>query len=120
MASVRIPDEQRTLTDQDEVTRYLARLGIEYERWPNAQRVPEKATAEEVLAAYEPEIERLKASGGYVTADVIDVTAQTPNLEAMLDKFRTGTMKTRCDSSFAGGGCFTSTPGTAVPSLRSR
>ena len=33
--------------------------------------------------------EQLKAQGGYVTADVIDVTAQTPNLEAMLDKFRT-------------------------------
>src|SRR4051794_6691119 len=34
MATVRIPDEQRTLTDQDEVTRYLATLGIDYERWP--------------------------------------------------------------------------------------
>ena len=36
MATVRIPDEQRTLTDQDEVTRYLATLGIDYERWPGA------------------------------------------------------------------------------------
>jgi 1,2-dihydroxy-3-keto-5-methylthiopentene dioxygenase len=89
MASVRIPDEKRTLTDQDEVTRYLATLGIEYERWPSAERVPEQAPAEEVLAAYAPEIGQLKARGGYVTADVIDVTAQTPNLEAMLDKFRT-------------------------------
>ncbi|HZN97757.1 MAG TPA: hypothetical protein VFB61_08510, partial [Gemmatimonadales bacterium] len=67
MASVRIPDEQRTLTDRDEVTTYLAKLGIEYERWPNAERVPAEATAEEVLAAYAPEIEQLKAQGGYVT-----------------------------------------------------
>jgi 1,2-dihydroxy-3-keto-5-methylthiopentene dioxygenase len=89
MATVRIPDEQRTLTDQDEVTRYLATLGIEYERWPGAERVPAQAAPEEVLSAYAPEIEQLKARGGYVTADVIDVTAQTPNLEAMLDKFRT-------------------------------
>ena len=89
MATVRIPDEQRTLTDQDEVTRYLATLGIEYERWPGANRVPAEAVAEEVLAAYAPEIEQLKSRGGYVTADVIDVTAQTPNLEAMLDRFRT-------------------------------
>ena len=89
MASIRIPDQQRTLTDQDEVTRYLVTLGIDYERWPNADRVPKEASAEEVLAAYAPEIEQLKARGGYVTADVIDVTAQTPNLEAMLDKFRT-------------------------------
>ncbi len=40
MATVRIPDEQRTLTDQDEVTRYLATLGIDYERWPDNERVP--------------------------------------------------------------------------------
>jgi 1,2-dihydroxy-3-keto-5-methylthiopentene dioxygenase len=89
MATVRIPDEQRTLTDQDEVTRYLANLGIDYERWPVAERVPEHAAAEEVLAAYGPEIEQLKAKGGYVTADVIDVTAETPGLEAMLAKFKT-------------------------------
>ncbi|HET9464606.1 MAG TPA: hypothetical protein VFO71_03660, partial [Gemmatimonadales bacterium] len=67
MATVRIPDEQRTLTDQDEVTRYLATLGIEYERWPGADRVPAEALAEEVLAAYAPEIEQLKSRGGYVT-----------------------------------------------------
>ena len=89
MATVRIPDEQRTLTDQDEVTRYLATLGIDYERWPGEDRVPAQAAPEEVLSAYAPEIDQLKARGGYVTADVIDVTAQTPNLEAMLDKFRT-------------------------------
>jgi 1,2-dihydroxy-3-keto-5-methylthiopentene dioxygenase len=89
MATVRIPDERRTLTDQAEVTRYLATLGIDYERWPGEERVPQSASAEAVLAAYAPEIEQLKARGGYVTADVIDVTAQTPGLEAMLAKFNT-------------------------------
>jgi len=87
MATVRIPAEKRTLTDQGEVTRYLGTLGIDYERWPSAQRVPQTASADEVLAAYAPEIEQLKARGGYVTADVIDVTADTPGLEAMLAKF---------------------------------
>src|SRR2546426_12579329 len=42
-----------------------------------------------VLAAYAPEIAKLKARGGYVTADVIDVTPATPNLETMLAKFST-------------------------------
>ena len=87
MATVRIPDENRSLTDQAEVTRYLATLGIDYERWPAAERVPAGASADDVLAAYTTEIEQLKAKGGYVTADVIDVTAQTPGLEAMLAKF---------------------------------
>src|SRR4051812_50082056 len=89
MASVRIPDENRTLTDQDEVTRYLSKLGIDYERWPGDERVPAQATPEEVLAAFAPEIEQLKGRGGDVTADVIDVTAQTPNPGGMVGKVRT-------------------------------
>jgi 1,2-dihydroxy-3-keto-5-methylthiopentene dioxygenase len=89
MATVRIPDENRNLTEQHDVTDYLAKLGIDYERWPVSERVPEDASADEVLAAYRPEIEQLKARGGYVTADVIDVTAETPGLEAMLAKFKT-------------------------------
>src|SRR5712691_11001610 len=73
MASVRIPAEHRALTDQDAVAQYLAKLGIEYERWTGAERVPADAPAETVLAAYSTEIEQLKTRGGYVAADVIDV-----------------------------------------------
>ncbi len=45
------------------------------------------APAEEILAAYAPQIDQLKARGGYVTADVIDVNPQTPGLDAMLARF---------------------------------
>jgi 1,2-dihydroxy-3-keto-5-methylthiopentene dioxygenase len=88
MAIVRIPDEQRTLTDEDAIRLHLSSIGIEYERWEAAQSVADDAPPEEILAAYASEIERLKARGGYVTADVIDVNAQTPGLEEMLAKFR--------------------------------
>lgn len=87
MAVVRIPEENRTLIDRAELVQYLAVLGIDYERWEPAHPVPAGAPAEQILAAYAPEIERLKASGGYVTADVIDVFPQTPGLDAMLNKF---------------------------------
>jgi 1,2-dihydroxy-3-keto-5-methylthiopentene dioxygenase len=89
MATIKIPSEQRTLTDQREVTQYLATLGIDYERWPSTERAAADAPAEAVLAAYAKEIGQLKARGGYVTADVIDVTPETPNLETMLAKFST-------------------------------
>jgi 1,2-dihydroxy-3-keto-5-methylthiopentene dioxygenase len=87
MALVRIPDQGRTITQEDEVRRTLAGVGIDYERWQPAHEVPEGASAEAVLAAYADEIERLKKAGGYVTADVIDVSPKTPNLDAMLAKF---------------------------------
>jgi 1,2-dihydroxy-3-keto-5-methylthiopentene dioxygenase len=87
MATVTIPDESRTLSDAEEITGYLSSLGIDYERWNPSHQIPANAPAEQVLEAYAEEVERLKARGGYVTADVIDVNAQTPGLEAMLAKF---------------------------------
>ena len=45
------------------------------------------APAEEILRAYQPEIDQLKSQGGYVTADVIDVSPETPGLDAMMAKF---------------------------------
>ena len=89
MALVRIPAEQRTIEDADGIRAHLARCGIEYERWTAAHAVDSNALPEEILAAYEPEIAALKARGGYVTADLIDVKPDTPNLDAMLARFST-------------------------------
>jgi 1,2-dihydroxy-3-keto-5-methylthiopentene dioxygenase len=87
MALVTIVDEQRTLRTPQEITSGLAQHGIDYERWQPAHPVPDDAPAEEVLRAYANEIEQLKARGGYMTADVIDVNPDTPGLDDMLAKF---------------------------------
>jgi 1,2-dihydroxy-3-keto-5-methylthiopentene dioxygenase len=87
MAIVRIPEEQRTLDNEPAIAEYLAGRGIDFERWTPSVNVPEGATASDILAAYDDKIATLKQRGGYVTADVIDVTAATPGLEAMLAKF---------------------------------
>src|SRR4029453_914134 len=87
MAIVNIPDENRTIRDGQEITDYLAGLGIDYERWNPSKEIAANAPAEEILAAYADEIEKLKARGGYVTADVIDVNPQTPGLDQMLARF---------------------------------
>ena len=87
MALLTICDQNRTLHDEREIRDYLLKLGIDYERWPTSERVAADASAENILEAYAEEIEKLKASGGYVTADFIDVTPDTPGLEEMLAKF---------------------------------
>ena len=87
MAIVRIPETSERLEDFGAVAGCLRGLGIEYERWEPSRPLAAGASAEEVLKAYAPEIDRLKAAGGYVTADVIDVRADTPGLDAMLAKF---------------------------------
>jgi len=87
MALVTITREGRTLSKVEEIKECLRACGIDYERWTLSHPVAADAPAEEILRAYSREIEELKAKGGYVTADVIDVTPETPGLEAMLAKF---------------------------------
>jgi 1,2-dihydroxy-3-keto-5-methylthiopentene dioxygenase len=87
MAIVRIPEEGKRITAPAEVAEALAAIGIDYERWEPGQPLPAAASADDVLEAYAADITRLKARGGYVTADVIDVTPRTPGLEEMLARF---------------------------------
>jgi len=87
MALVRIPAENKVITEFEAVASFLAAHGIEFEQWAPDRLVDADATSEAVLAAYGREIETLKARGGYRTADVIDVRPNTPNLETMLVKF---------------------------------
>jgi 1,2-dihydroxy-3-keto-5-methylthiopentene dioxygenase len=87
MACLTIPDQKRRLNDPAEISAFLKPFGICYERWNVERGVGPDASPEAILSAYAPEIETLKARGGYVTADVIDVTPQTPGLEAMLNRF---------------------------------
>jgi len=87
VALVTILDEDKTITGREAIAAYLSGCGIDYERWTPAHPVAVDAPAEEILRVYSREIDELKARGGYVTADVIDVSPETPGLEAMLEKF---------------------------------
>jgi 1,2-dihydroxy-3-keto-5-methylthiopentene dioxygenase len=87
MAIVRVPEENRTIRDIDEITAFLADAGIDFERWAPGRAVEAGAPADAILRAYDDKIGELKARGGYVTADVIDVKPETPGLDAMLARF---------------------------------
>ena len=86
MATVRVPAEGRWVADPAGVRRELAAIGIDYERVDVPPEIA-AAPAASVLDAYEGELAKLRSRGGYVTADVIDVTPATPGLDAMLAKF---------------------------------
>ena len=87
MARIRVQDENREITNHEEIREFLKPFGIMYEKWDVEGRVGPEATNEDILEAYAPEIERLKEQGGFVTADVINVTPETPGLDDMLAKF---------------------------------
>jgi 1,2-dihydroxy-3-keto-5-methylthiopentene dioxygenase len=87
MAKIRIPEERRTIDGDGPVAAFLSSQGIDYERVPERPGAPADAPADVILAAYADKIDALKAQGGYLTADIIDVKPDTPNLDAMLKKF---------------------------------
>ena len=86
MARLTLLANDEAVSHQDAIAARLKEFGIDYERW-DSHSVAEDAPPHEILHAYHREIEELKARGGYVTADVIDVNPSTPGLPAMLAKF---------------------------------
>ncbi len=87
MAVVTILNDNRTINSAEEIVSTLASHGIDYERWTPSHPLSDDASADETLQAYASEIDALKERGGYVTADVIDVSPATPGLDQMLAKF---------------------------------
>ncbi|MEE8526132.1 MAG: acireductone dioxygenase, partial [Thermoanaerobaculia bacterium] len=87
MATINIRDQNRVLENTAEISEFLARFGIWYRRFEGSDTLADEASQEEILAAYDEPLRELIAEGGYRTADVIDIKPDTPDLQAMLDKF---------------------------------
>ena len=85
MATIHVGGE--SFSDPERVAEALAAVGVEYERWEASRPLASDATDAEILGAYADDVDRLKARGGYATADVMAVTPATPGLDAMLAKF---------------------------------
>lgn len=88
MARITVRDEDLTLEDETGISEFLSRFGIWYRRFEGSDHLADDASHEEILAAYDEPIQQLMAEGSYRTADVIDIKPDTPNLDAMLDKFK--------------------------------
>ena len=61
MAVVTVPQQGKRIEGEAEIASFLKPYGIRYERWPLEERCSPDASNEEILAAYSPEIEKLKA-----------------------------------------------------------
>lgn len=57
-------------SDQARIAAHLAPLGIGLEQWTAAARLSPEAGQEEVLQAYQADVDRLSAQGGYRLVDV--------------------------------------------------
>lgn len=67
--------------DGDVIASTLRAIGVRFERWPLRDH------GEDILAAYAPETETLKAAGGFQSIDVVRVTPDHPDRATMRTKF---------------------------------
>lgn len=65
----------------------LEPAGIRLERWPVRDGLPPAAGQDEVLAAYAPEVERVKEDLGLHTVDVVALRPDHPDRAALRAKF---------------------------------
>jgi 1,2-dihydroxy-3-keto-5-methylthiopentene dioxygenase len=72
--------------DAGEIAAALAPIGVCFEQWP-ARPLPADADQESVLAAFGPEVAKLKAENGYQAVDVMRVQPDHPDRVALRQKF---------------------------------
>jgi len=73
-------------TDAAEIAAALAPINVRFERWEVAP-LPAGASAEAVLEAYRPQLDAFMAGSGAGTADVIKLSPDHPQKDAMRQKF---------------------------------
>ena len=78
---------EQTLTDGMAIQAALAEQGVRFERWQASQPLSEEDGQDEILAAYNDEVSRLKQDNGFQTADVISLTPDHPDKAALRQKF---------------------------------
>lgn len=73
--------------DGTEIARELNAIGVRFERWEASAPLAADADQDAVIAAYKPEIDRLKAECGYRSVDVVRMQPDHPQREAFREKF---------------------------------
>lgn len=77
-----------TETDKiDKITQRLREVGVRFEQWGTIESLTSGATQEEVLTAYKSEVDQLINEEGYLTVDVVSLTADNLNKKAFREKF---------------------------------
>lgn len=87
MAKLFLAKTNETITDFTKIKSYLNAHNILIEKWEARTKLADDADQETILAAYSHELKPFMEKHGYQTADVINVTPTTPNIQAIREKF---------------------------------
>lgn len=76
-----------THTAHAEIAAALRAVGVRFEQWEASQPIAAGASQEEVITAYQADIDRLMREEGYRTVDVVSLTADHPDRATLRQKF---------------------------------
>ncbi|WP_240224751.1 1,2-dihydroxy-3-keto-5-methylthiopentene dioxygenase [Rheinheimera hassiensis] len=74
-------------SDNEHISTELAKAGIRFEQWQAGAAVTAQSSNETILQAYAADIQRLKQERGYITVDVISLSAKHPDKTVLRQKF---------------------------------
>ncbi|MVV49084.1 acireductone dioxygenase [Pseudomonas sp. PB120] len=95
----------KVLTHLEDIASTLAEHGVRFDRWQAAAKIQPGAREEEMIAAYQGQIDTLMTERGYRTVDVIRLSSEHPQTTEHCAEFRLGEDSTRFF--VAGRGLFT-------------
>ncbi|SDA70458.1 1,2-dihydroxy-3-keto-5-methylthiopentene dioxygenase [Pseudomonas sp. NFACC15-1] len=84
----------KVLTHFEDIAATLAEQGVRFDRWEAAAKIQPGASEEDIIAAYQAQIDALMTERGYVAVDVVSVssdhTEQVEPQAEWLDEYRHG------------------------------
>jgi 1,2-dihydroxy-3-keto-5-methylthiopentene dioxygenase len=87
MAILSIPEQNIELRDPLEIKTFFSKRNLFFDQWACEVTFDDRATQEEILSAYEKDLNPFMEKGGYLTADVISINSLTENYNAIRAKF---------------------------------
>lgn len=87
MAILSIPELNKNITNPAEIKQFFNERNLVFEQWQCDVEFTDNASQEEILTAYSKDLTPFMENGGYLTADVINITPETENYEAIRNKF---------------------------------
>ncbi|MCG6896275.1 MAG: cupin [Thiocapsa sp.] len=81
------PPSESVCIEPAEIRRELGEIGVNFERWRADSALSAEATSDEVIAAYRRDIDRLMNDCGFSSVDVLRMTPDHPDRDALRAKF---------------------------------
>lgn len=81
------PQPRLVLDTFSDIRRELGAIGVNFERWKADRILPDGANPEDVIAAYRGDIDRLMTDYGFKSVDVVRMTPDHPDRDALRAKF---------------------------------